>query len=573
MDSRKLQGGWSVLGVVLVVLGSLPARAETTLWLVRPLYPGQETLVARTEAALDKLMPGEARKGSIIGAKELAGALKSRRVDELPCFGADDRCADPIDPFFANLGFERIVLIEGGQDEAGFKYKVSAFEPKTGRVTPASATAPGLEKALLGAVAKVVPAASTLDVTSTPPGASVYIDDVKMGVTPLSTQVLPGERVVRLDLKLHQPIEDSVVIPIRGAASLDRTLEKVAARIIITATPPGTDISIDGQVLGKDKVDRGILPGTHTIRLSADLYKRYEQQITVKADEQYVLDKALEPSAALLASTVPDTPGAARVGPPPTETELNYGRHSYAQVSFEFARFIGSGLVGSRFGKSGTGRTEEILSPLGSRGMIGVAVEYGTFGSGTVGKYFGLAAFGLSYLTNVDLWKMSVGFAKGANVDPKDSTRILPDCVGSTASDGCFPNPEQIGGSILPRTIDEVRVHLLTIRGLQPQFRVAVWRLMFSIQAGFEFRLGNILETGSVINYRDVEGGPFTGFFAADLMVSGRFNLRYYLVDGLYLTAQANYTQFLLSILGTTTNNGVQAPSSWGLNVGVGYGF
>ena len=75
------------------------------------------------------------------------------------------------------------------------------------------------------------------------------------------------------------------------------------------------------------------------------------------------------------------------------------------------------------------------------------------------------------------------------------------------------------------------------------------------------------------INYRDVEGGPFNGFFAADLLVSGRFNLRYYLVDGLYIMGQANYSQFLLNILGTSTNNGVQSSSSWGLNVGVGYGF
>jgi hypothetical protein len=200
-------------------------------------------------------------------------------------------------------------------------------------------------------------------------------------------------------------------------------------------------------------------------------------------------------------------------------------------------------------------------------------VEYGTFGSGTVGKFFGLSAFGLSYLTNVDTWRMSVGFAKGANVDPNDSSKTLPDCAGATAADGCFPDPEQIKGTILPRTIDQVRIHLLTIRALQPQFRVAVWHFMFSLQAGFEFRLGNILETGSTINYRDVEGGPFNGFFAADLLVSGRFNLRYYLVDGLYIMGQANYSQFLLNILGTSTNNGVQSSSSWGLNVGVGYGF
>ena len=193
MDSRKLQGGWSVLGVVLVVLGSLPSRAETTLWLVRPLYPGQETLVARTEAALDKLMPGEARKDAIIGAKELAGALKSRRVDELPCFGADDALRRP----------HRSVLRQPG---------LRANRPHPGRPGRGGLQVPGLglraedgqgdarereriqasRRRCLGAVAKVVPAASTLDVKSTPPGATVYVDDVKVGVTPLITQVLPG---------------------------------------------------------------------------------------------------------------------------------------------------------------------------------------------------------------------------------------------------------------------------------------------------------------------------------------------------------------------------------------------
>lgn len=553
MDSRKLQVGWSFLGLALASLSSIPARADTTAWLVRPLYPGQEALVSRTEGALDKLMPGEARKGAVIGIKELAQALKGRRVDELPCFGPEVRCADPIDAFVANLGFERVVLIEGGQDEAGFKYKVTAFEPKTGRVTPASATAPSLEKALLGAVAKVVPAASTLDVKTTPPGASVYIDDIKVGVTPLSTQVLPGERVVRLDLKLHQPIEDSVIIPIRGAAAIERTLEKVAARIVITASPPGTEIFIDGQLLGKDKVDRGILPGTHTIRLQADLHKRFEQQITVKADEQYVLDKTLEPSSGFVGpERAYEGVTPVRVGPPPTPEELVYDRRSYFQLSGEYGRLTGNTLVGRRLGSAGTGRTELIANPPEGRSMLGFAAEYGTFG-----KYFGITVFGVSYLTNTDLWQMSVGYAKGA--DKKSDGSIDPN----------FQAPEVINGVVQPSTIEQVKVHLVTIRALQPQLRLALWRFMLALQVGFEFRTGQIVETG-VIHYIDVEKGPFDGFIVTDLLLAGRLNVRYFIYDGLYMFGQGNYSQLLV---GETTNNDIKSSSSWGVNVGVGYGF
>ena len=61
------------------------------------------------------------------------------------------------------------------------------------------------------------------------------------------------------------------------------------------AAPAGTTIFIDGQPLGKDRVDRGILPGQHVIRLTAENHKAFEQTISVKPDEQYVLDKTLEP--------------------------------------------------------------------------------------------------------------------------------------------------------------------------------------------------------------------------------------------------------------------------------------
>lgn len=549
MDLRKRNGGARVLALTLA-LASTAAFAEKTLWLVRPLYPGQETLVERTEKALDKLMPGDARQDAVIGQKELAAALKGRVASELPCFSAENRCADPIDPFVASLGFERIVLIQGGQDEAGFKFRVVAYEPKSGKVNPASATNANLEKALLGAVAKVVPAASTLDVKSTPPGATVFVDDVKVGLTPLNTQVLPGERVIRLDLKLHQPVEETIVIPIRGAASLEKTLEKVAARIVITASPPGTEIRIDGAVIGKDKVDRGIVPGEHTIRLTAENHKAFEQTISVKADQQYSLDKTLEPVPGVGVVIKPGDPTeppkekgpvvVLRNEPPPpppkpsTPTDQIYERRSYFHVSFELANINGSRLVGRRFDTGGFGRTTTLLTP--SRTLIGASAEYGTFG-----KYFGITVFGGSYLTNIDPWRMGVGFTPG---------------------ESC----EATLGMCKPTEIDGVRAHLIVLRALQPQVRFAAWRFQFSLQVGLEFRTGQITGTSEPL-YKD-------GFVPLELLLAGRLNVRFFVVDGLFLQLQGNYTQYLLGEKATTDNaDSYASSSSFGFNGGLGYGF
>lgn len=554
MDLRKQMGrALSACTVVVALLFALPAGAQTTVWLVRPLYPGQEALVGRTEQALDKLMPGEARKDAIIGMKELGLALKGRSIDELACFG-QERCADPIDPFMAGLGFDRVVLIQGGQDEAGFKFRVVSYEPKEKKVTPASSTNANLEKALLGAVAKVVPAASSLEVKSNPAGATVYVDDVKVGVTPLNTQVLPGERTVRLDLKLHQPIEESIIIPIRGTASIEKTLEKVAARIVITAAPAGVDIFIDGQLLGKDRVDRGILPGSHTIRLTADKHKAFEQQISVKADEQYAFDKTLEPipgqanvgepttttgtgTQSTTSTTVsPNIVVRTEPKPPASDTDQTYDRRSYVHALFEYSNLTGSNLVGMRIDH--TGRTQSITT--GGRTLIGASFELGTF----VSKYFGFALFGLTYLRNTDSWDMSVGFEPGKAQENANG---------------------MVGGS----SISGTRVNLAVIRAIQPQVRFAVWRIQFSLQAGAEFRTGQILGTGPGDEFY---GG---GFVVLDLLLGARFNVKVHIVEGLYLTASGNYSQYLYGANATDTsgNPPTVSSSAWGFSAGIGYAY
>jgi hypothetical protein len=542
--------------VLLAGIISFPASAaEKTLWLVRPLYPGQEALAGRTEQAIDKLTTPANRADNVIGHKELSAALTGKKAADLPCFQGESRCADPIDPFVASLGFDRVVLVEGGQDETGFKFKVVSYEPASGKVSPASASDANLEKALLGAIAKVVPVTSTLDVTSTPPGATVYVDDRKVGQTPVNAaQVLPGEHVVRIDLKLHQPIEETVIVPMRGIAKVDKQLEKVAARILITAQPAGCSISVDGVVLGKDKVDRGIQPGDHTIRITAEDYKSYEQRVTVKADEQFVLDKSLEPipgkappQQVVIIQQVPQQqpPRAAPQPPPPplSVTDQLYERKNYVLLGFDINLLRGSWLDGSRFGSDG--RTTGIETT--SRTLYGGTAEFGIFG-----RYFGLAAFGISLGVNDKDWTLRVGHRSDS------TTSCETDKMGM-----CKHNPIQ------------AKILTATIRAIQPQLRVQLWRFMLQLQAGFEVRIGQIQEDVPQSLY---DGG---GFMILDVLVGARAGLRFYLVDGLFLWGQYHWawafaSPFFNSPTVVDTDGRTPVPPSAGeqsFNGGIGYAF
>ena len=70
--------------LALALLTSSAALAgEKTVWLVRPLYPGQEALVAKIEQSLVSIIPDAQRGDEIIGGKELARLLGNAKLDAL----------------------------------------------------------------------------------------------------------------------------------------------------------------------------------------------------------------------------------------------------------------------------------------------------------------------------------------------------------------------------------------------------------------------------------------------------------------------------------------------------------
>ncbi len=485
---------------MLVVLGTAGAQPTTpkTVWLVEPLYPGQEFVVSRSEEALNRLMPAESRPGDLIGTKELAKHLEGRAAD-LRCLTGDVACSDPIDFFVRELGLERVVLIKGGQEEGSYRFKVTSYIPGTGESIGAEGANPVLDKALMAALVKVVPLASVVEVSSTPDGATVFIDNEKVGTTPYTGQILPGERTVKLEAPSHMPAEKKLNVPVRGKVQVSEKLEKVPARIVITAAPEGTAIVVDGQQLGVDKVDKPIQPGAHTIELNREGYLPHTEQADIKPGDTFTFDKKLEPT----------TWTSMRLAMKEAEEDI-YARKVFLDAGFQMdllhtfsstdPKMLGHGFANAEF------RVQAI--PTGEKRLLG-----GFIGYGHEGKYFGLLAVGGGYFRSQEPWSFRVQ-------DDRDSSREI---VENGFVDGVM------------------------IRAFQPHLRLAIWRTVLYLRAGPELRGTRFGVSGELANQTP------EGLFTVQVNLMAQALLRIYVVDGLFLEGGYHYS---LALFGNANPNG-----------------
>lgn len=288
------------VGLALVA-GAAPDEASTaqpparTLLLVQPLYPGQEMVAQRAEQSIGSLLPQEMRAGQIIGSEALAAWMEGRRV-RTGCLLDKRECREPLEAWMKALGLESVVLVKGGQDGSGFRFR--AVRVRTaGERLEGEATDPHFDKALMGALVKVYSLAATVQVVSTPPGATLFVDGVKLGTTPLSTQVLPGEHSFRFELASYEPLEVSQTVVALAQAKVEQMLQLMKGRLVVVATPGGTRILVDGQDMGQDQVDLHLQPGPHALRLEQEGYRPFETKITLSSVETYRLERNLEPVA------------------------------------------------------------------------------------------------------------------------------------------------------------------------------------------------------------------------------------------------------------------------------------
>lgn len=113
--------------------------------------------------------------------------------------------------------------------------------------------------------------------TSTPPGALVYLDDRERGSTPCALEVPPGQYELRLVKKYHEP--RTAILHVAGPKTENYALTRIAARVSFESDPPGASVSVDGVPIGTTPVTaESVEGGLHTAAFRREGY--FEQSIT-----------------------------------------------------------------------------------------------------------------------------------------------------------------------------------------------------------------------------------------------------------------------------------------------------
>ncbi|HEX8441304.1 PEGA domain-containing protein [Archangium sp.] len=535
------------VGLALVA-GAAPDDASTaqppvrTLLLVQPLYPGQELVAQRAEQSIGALLPQEMRTSQLIGREALATWLEGRKV-RTGCLLDKRECREPLDAWLRELGLESVVLVKGGQDGSGFRFRAVRVHP-AGQRLEGEASDPHFEKALMGALVKVYSLAATVEVASTPSGATLFVDGVKLGTTPLSTQVLPGEHTFRFELASHEPLEVSQTVRALAQMKVEQRLQALRGRLIVQAEPEGTRILLDGREVGRNKVELDIPPGPHALRLEREGYRGLDTTLTLASGERHRETHRLE--------KLPESPPApvkpqvepvrvAAVDSPKLEQVKNPQAKNPQVKSAREEPLVVKDVPKKDEKKDVKKDAPEKTAPAASD-VPDSYFEVTVQGVGLLGRQLetnpasGQPAAALNITGPGDLRMRGFSFELGS-VKSYYSWMILG---GSLSwAENAWETPMQVTGE--PQaSLRTFRTSLISVRLLQPQVHFTFWRITTFLQVGLEGRL--VLLEGEDDSFKKLYPDGLQGF---DLHVNERLGLRARLVEGLYATVAFQMSQSL----------------------------
>lgn len=184
-----------------------------------------------------------------------------------------DKKKDPV--FLRSMAFCQLKLYHHEKAREYLKEYLTRFK-----------TAPDLSKLKeLDASLEVV-VQTRVKISSTPPGASIYIDAEvagKVGTTPKEGSkeltIEPGKHLLILKANKYHPTTQSFEIKAKETLPLAVTLE---VPLRVGSSPDGGSVHIDSAdapSLGNTPLDTGVTPGKHTVYVKKSGYKSGEQTV------------------------------------------------------------------------------------------------------------------------------------------------------------------------------------------------------------------------------------------------------------------------------------------------------
>jgi hypothetical protein len=136
-----------------------------------------------------------------------------------------------------------------------------------------------------------------LRITVSEPGADVFVDDEKVGTSPLDKPVVVdlGTRRVRVTKAGFKPQERSIAVGGEKTIPVDVKLEALPTTGSLTIdAPAGAAIVVDSRPVGAGHVELTLPGGPHQVRVSAPGMVAYQSDVLVEVGEKRTVGVALQ---------------------------------------------------------------------------------------------------------------------------------------------------------------------------------------------------------------------------------------------------------------------------------------
>ncbi|MEX0617850.1 MAG: PEGA domain-containing protein [Pseudohongiellaceae bacterium] len=141
------------------------------------------------------------------------------------------------------------------------------------------------------------PAWAVVNLSSSPSGAEVLVDGEAAGSTPLTAELLQGDREITIRLAGHKAWQDHIEISAGEDLSLpDVELEPADGLVFIQSVPTGAGVTINGEFRGQTPLQVALQPDAqHTVALFKNGYEAATTTLQTASGEERGVTLPLDP--------------------------------------------------------------------------------------------------------------------------------------------------------------------------------------------------------------------------------------------------------------------------------------
>jgi serine/threonine protein kinase len=210
-----------------------------------------------------------------------------------------------------------------------------------------------------------LPRTASLQVTSSPAGARLFVDGVEHGLTPtLVSSIMPG-RAVRLEVRgLSGEVLDARELELAEGETraVELRARPPSGLVRVSSAPPGATVSIDGVAVGVTPMERELLVGEHRVNVALEGHAAEDDVVRVEQNgDRASLSFALRPLVASAGADPRREAGTREAGTRETGTRETGTREAGTRESG--TRESGTRETGTRAPRGPTGTLRVTTTP------------------------------------------------------------------------------------------------------------------------------------------------------------------------------------------------------------------